>query len=260
MWFPSQSFLLNWAVLLRQVFLASTGRDKKINTHPRIKQCLSGWRNRAPHWNLTNQYPKYQYIEAGGTFYKASHFGYPFLKCSFLVSRWSVAAFCDLTTNGRPDPDPQRNCSSGRLKMKYLGNIRGIWLMISLMSLLFLNSNLDKPSKVLLLFFVLGFFGVCTIAAWKLPSWSLAQEHHLQRVTGRNNKGDANDPGSLPLQFVFWDFASLFGRGPRFSDLPLSFLVPKLTVQTRITSLDFELGIKHQRIISVSKSLGYCQP
>ena len=30
---------------------------------------------------------------------------------------------------------------------------------------------------VLLLFFVLGFLGVCTIAAWKLPSWCLAQEH-----------------------------------------------------------------------------------
>ena len=120
--------------------------------------------------------------------------------------------------------------------------------MISLMSLILLNSYLDNPSKVLLLFFVFGFLGVCTIAAWKLPSWSLAQE------TGRNNKGDANDPGSLPLQFVFRDFASLFGRGPRFSDtlwqinhLPLSFLVPKLTVQTGITSVDFELGISNTK-------------
>ena len=85
---------------------------------------------------------------------------------------------------------------------------------------------------MLLLFFVLGFLGVCFIAVWKLPSWSLAQEHLPHRYGKVKQQRRYHDPLSNLYSEMLY---SLFGRGPRFSetlwqlnDLPLSFWVPKL--------------------------------
>ena len=110
---------------------------------------------------------------------------------------------------------------------------------------------------MLLLFFVLGFLGVCFIAVWKLPSWSLAQEHLPHGYGKAEQQRRYHDPlSNLYSEMVH----SLFGRGPRFSetlwqlnDLPLSFWVPKLIVKKlRQLQLISSWDISPTGIISVS--------
>eukprot|EP00434_Breviolum_minutum_P025478 symbB.v1.2.022512.t1/scaffold2002.1/size92861/6 len=62
---------------------------------------------------------------------------------------------------------------------------------------------------VLLLVFVLGFLGVCFIAIWKLPSWSLAQEHLPHGYGKEHRKVEAFRFLTGKFRVDFWWFGVL---------------------------------------------------